>query len=33
MAWDWDKLKQQHQGSSGGMPPGLEEAVQKFKNI
>jgi membrane protease subunit HflK len=33
MAWDWDKLKQQHQGSSGGMPPGLEEAVQKFKNL
>ena len=33
MAWDWDKLKQQHQGSSGGMPPGVEEAVQKFKNM
>jgi membrane protease subunit HflK len=33
MAWDWDKLKQQHQRSSGGMPPGVEEAVQKFKNL
>jgi membrane protease subunit HflK len=33
MAWDWDKLKQQHQGSSGGVPPGVEEAVQKFKNL
>jgi len=33
MAWDWDKLKQQHQGSSGGLPPGVEEVVQKFKNM
>ena len=35
MAWDWDKLKQQHQrsGGAGGMPPGVEEAVQKFKNL
>jgi membrane protease subunit HflK len=33
MAWDWDKLKQQHQGSSGGVPPGVEEAIQKFKNL
>ena len=33
MAWDWDKLKQQHQRSSGGVPPGVEEAVQKFKNM
>ena len=33
MAWDWDKLKQQQQGGSGGMPPGVEEVVQKFKNL
>jgi membrane protease subunit HflK len=33
MAWDWDKLKQQHQRSGGGMPPGVEEAFQKFKNL
>ncbi len=33
MAWDWDKLKQKQQGSSGGMPPGVEEVVQKFKNL
>jgi len=33
MAWDWDKLKQQHQRSGGGVPPGVEEAVQKFKNM
>ena len=33
MAWDWDKLKQKQQGGSGGMPPGVEEVVQKFKNL
>jgi len=33
MAWDWDKLKQQHQRSTGGVPPGLEETIQKFKNL
>jgi membrane protease subunit HflK len=33
MPWDWDKLKQQHQRSSGGVPPGVEEVVQKFKNL
>jgi membrane protease subunit HflK len=33
MAWDWDKLKQKQQGASGGMPPGVEEVVQKFKNL
>jgi len=33
MAWDWDKLKKQHQGSGSGMPPGVDEVVQKFKNL
>ena len=33
MAWDWDKLKQQHERSGGGMPPGMDEVVQKFKNL
>jgi len=33
MPWDWDKLKQQHQRSTGGVPPGVEEAVQKLKNM
>lgn len=33
MAWDWDKLKQQQQGSGGGMPPGVEDVVRKFKDL
>jgi len=33
MAWDWDKLKTQQQGSGGGMPPGVDDLVQKFKNL
>lgn len=32
MAWDWDKLKKQQQGA-GGMPPGVDDVVQKFKNL
>jgi membrane protease subunit HflK len=31
MPWDWDKLKQQ--GSGGGMPPQVDELVQKFKQL
>ena len=33
MAWDWDKLKTQQQGSGGGMPPGVDDVIQKFKNL
>lgn len=33
MAWDWDKLKKQQQGPGGGMPPGVDELVKKFKNL
>jgi membrane protease subunit HflK len=33
MAWDWDKLKQRQQGSGGGMPPGVDDVVQKFKDL
>ena len=33
MAWDWDKLKQKHQRSGGGVPPGVDDVVQKFKNL
>ena len=31
MPWDWDKLKQQ--GSDGGMPPQVDEVIQKFKQL
>jgi len=33
MAWDWDKLKQQHQRSGGGVPPGVDDVVNKLKNL
>jgi membrane protease subunit HflK len=33
MPWDWDKLKKQQQGSGGGVPPQLDELVQKFKQL
>jgi len=33
MPWDWDKLKQQQQGSGGGVPPAIDDVVQKFKNL
>lgn len=33
MPWDWDKLKQQQQKSSGGMPPQVDEVVKKFKQM
>ena len=33
MAWDWDKLKKQHQGSDSGMPPWVDEVVQKFRDL
>lgn len=32
MPWDWEKLKQQQRGGSG-VPPHLEEIVQKFKQL
>jgi membrane protease subunit HflK len=31
MPWDWDKLKQQ--GSGGGVPPQVDEVIQKFKQL
>jgi membrane protease subunit HflK len=33
MPWDWDKLKQQQQGSGGGVPPQVDEVIQKFKQL
>ena len=33
MAWDWDKLKQKQQGPGGGVPPGVDEVVQKLKKV
>jgi len=33
MAWDWDKLKQRQRGSGGGVPPGVDDVVQKLKNL
>ena len=34
MNWDWDKLKQRQQGAGrGGMPPGVDELVKKFKGF
>jgi membrane protease subunit HflK len=33
MPWDWDKLKQQQQGSGGGVPPQVDEMIQKFKQL
>ncbi len=33
MPWDWDKLKQQQKGSGGGVPPQVDEVVQKFKQL
>jgi membrane protease subunit HflK len=36
MAWDWDKLQQQHKGSrpgggSQGQPPGFDEIIEKIR--
>ena len=33
MAWDWDKLKQRQQGSDSGMPPWVDDVVQKFRDL
>ena len=33
MAWDWDKLKKQQERPGGGVPPGVDEVVQRFKNL
>ena len=33
MPWDWDKLKQQQQKSSGGVPPQVDDVVKKFKQM
>ena len=34
MNWDWDKLKQRQQNvGGGGMPPGVDELVKKFKGF
>ena len=32
MSWDWEKLKQQQQGR-GGIPPQMDEVVEKFRKI
>jgi len=32
MSWDWEKLKQQQQGR-GGVPPQMDEFVEKIKRI
>jgi modulator of FtsH protease HflK len=32
MSWDWEKLKQQQQGK-GGVPPQMDEFVEKIKKI
>jgi membrane protease subunit HflK len=32
MSWDWEKLKQQQQGK-GGVPPQMDEIVDKFKKM
>jgi membrane protease subunit HflK len=32
MSWDWEKLKQQQQGK-GGVPPQMDEIVEKFKKM
>ena len=32
MSWDWEKLKQQQQGK-GGVPPQMDEFVEKIKRI
>jgi membrane protease subunit HflK len=33
MSWDWEKLKEQQQKMGGGVPPNVDEFVQKLKNI
>ncbi|MFZ0133477.1 MAG: FtsH protease activity modulator HflK [Desulfobacterales bacterium] len=34
MSWDWEKLKdQQHKMGGGGVPPNVDEFVQRVKNI
>jgi membrane protease subunit HflK len=33
MSWDWEKLKEQQQKMGGGVPPNVDEIVQKMKNI
>ncbi|MEN8757916.1 MAG: FtsH protease activity modulator HflK [Desulfobacterales bacterium] len=33
MSWDWEKLKEQQQKMGGGVPPNVDEVVQKLKNI
>ena len=34
MNWDWDKLKQRQQGAGrGGMQPGVDALVKKFKKF
>ena len=32
MSWDWEKLKQQQQGR-GGVPPQMDEFVEKIKRV
>lgn len=33
MAWDWDKLNQQHQQQKGGPPPQFDDFVKQIKKI
>ncbi|MDP2645635.1 MAG: FtsH protease activity modulator HflK [Desulfobacterales bacterium] len=33
MTWDWEKLKNQQQQRSGGLPPQMDDLIRKVKNI
>jgi len=33
MPWDWDKLKQQQQGTGGGLPPQVDEMLKRYKEF
>lgn len=33
MSWDWDKLKQQQQSRGGGVPPQMDEILDRFKKF
>ena len=33
MAWDWEKLNRQHHQQPGGVPPQMDEFVEKIKRV
>lgn len=33
MAWDWEKLNQQHQQQKGGPPPQMDDIIKQLKNL